>query len=185
MTNKLITFTNRFKAASSSAGAADWISFFGETDARAIRAEWFGGLPWKKDGTIDPFWNNSPLKDVARVRTPTLLFAGEEDIRVPLSQVEEMYRGLVANGVRRASMSRHAKAISGANFGTKSSRPMPNSSGSIATSGAAPTRGSRLPPTVRNPAETRHFWSFFGHEVDSLREKFHKIESRFFGGPLR
>jgi dipeptidyl aminopeptidase/acylaminoacyl peptidase len=99
LTNKLITFTNRFKAASSSAGAADWISFLGETDARAIHAEWFGGFPWKKDATIDPFWNNSPLKDVARVRTPTLLFAGEEDLRVPMSQVEEMYRGLVANGV--------------------------------------------------------------------------------------
>jgi dipeptidyl aminopeptidase/acylaminoacyl peptidase len=99
LTNKLITFTNRFKAASSSAGAADWASFLGETDARAIHAEWFGGFPWKKDAAIDPFWNNSPLKEVARVRTPTLLFAGEEDQRVPMSQVEEMYRGLVANGV--------------------------------------------------------------------------------------
>jgi dipeptidyl aminopeptidase/acylaminoacyl peptidase len=99
LTNKLITFTNRFKAASSSAGAADWISFLGETDARAIHSEWFGGFPWKKDATIDPFWNNSPLKDVARVRTPTLLFAGEDDPRVPMSQVEEMYRGLVDNGV--------------------------------------------------------------------------------------
>lgn len=99
LANKLITFTNRFKAASSSAGAADWISLFGETEARAIRAEWFGGFPWQKNVPIEPFWNNSPLKDVSRVRTPTLLFAGEEDKRVPQSQVEELYRGLVANGV--------------------------------------------------------------------------------------
>jgi dipeptidyl aminopeptidase/acylaminoacyl peptidase len=99
LTNKLITFTNRFKAASSSAGAADWISFLGDTDARAIHAEWFGGFPWQKNVPIEPFWNNSPLKDVSRVRTPTLLFAGEEDRRVPMSQVEELYRGLVANGV--------------------------------------------------------------------------------------
>jgi dipeptidyl aminopeptidase/acylaminoacyl peptidase len=99
LTNKLITFTARFKAASSTAGASDWISFMGTTDARAIHAEWFGGFPWKKDASIDPFWNNSPLKDVAHVRTPTLLFAGEDDVRVPVSQVEEMYRGLVAHGV--------------------------------------------------------------------------------------
>jgi dipeptidyl aminopeptidase/acylaminoacyl peptidase len=99
LTNKLITFTNRFKAASSSASAADWVSFFGETDARAIHAESFGGLPWTKDVSINSFWNSSPLKDVARVTTPTLLFAGEDDIRVPVSQSKEMYRGLVENGV--------------------------------------------------------------------------------------
>jgi dipeptidyl aminopeptidase/acylaminoacyl peptidase len=99
LTNKLVTFTDRFKAASSSAGAANWISFFAETDARAIRAEWFGGLPWRKDASFDLFWNNSPLKDVGRVRTPTLLFAGEDDGRVPVSQVVEMYRGLTTNGV--------------------------------------------------------------------------------------
>ena len=99
LTNKLITFTNRFKAASSGAGAADWISFFSQGEARSIRAEWFGGFPWNKDVPIEPFWNNSPLKDAARVRTPTLLFAGENDGRVPLAQVQEMYRGLVAAGV--------------------------------------------------------------------------------------
>jgi dipeptidyl aminopeptidase/acylaminoacyl peptidase len=99
LTNKLITFTDRFKAASSTAGAADWISFLGQTEARAIRAEYFGGFPWKQGASIDPFWNNSPLKDVARVRTPTLLFAGENDPLVPVTQVEEMYRGLLANGV--------------------------------------------------------------------------------------
>src|SRR5262245_32753718 len=99
LTNKLITFTNRFKAASSGAGAADWISFFSQTDARAIHAEWFGGFPWQKGVPIEPFWNNSPLKDVARVRTPTLLFAGADDDRIPPAQAQEMYRGLVAAGV--------------------------------------------------------------------------------------
>jgi dipeptidyl aminopeptidase/acylaminoacyl peptidase len=99
LTNKLITFTNRFKAASSGAGGADWISFFSQTDARSIHAEWFGGFPWQKGVPIEPFWNNSPLKDVGRVRTPTLLFAGEDDDRIPAAQAREMYRGLVAAGV--------------------------------------------------------------------------------------
>ena len=45
------------------------------------------------------FWNNSPLKDVAKVKTPTLFFVGENDARVPMAQSIEMYRALKANGV--------------------------------------------------------------------------------------
>jgi dipeptidyl aminopeptidase/acylaminoacyl peptidase len=99
LTNKLITFTNRFKAASSAAGAANWTSFFAETDTRANRSAWFEGLPWGKNAPVDAFWNNSPLKDAANVRTPTLLFAGEADPRVPFPQAVEMFRALTANGV--------------------------------------------------------------------------------------
>ena len=43
LTNKLITFTTRFKAASSAAGAANWTSLFAESDIRTNRAVWFGG----------------------------------------------------------------------------------------------------------------------------------------------
>ena len=99
LTNKLITFTNRFKAASSTAGAANWTSFFAETDTRANRVAWFEGLPWGKNASADAFWSNSPLKDAANVRTPTLLIAGEGDQRVPLPQGVEMFRALTANGV--------------------------------------------------------------------------------------
>jgi dipeptidyl aminopeptidase/acylaminoacyl peptidase len=99
LTNKLITFTNRFKAASSSAGAADWISMLAETDERAGRTLWFGGSPWRTDAPIDAYWNNSPLKDAAQVKTPTLFFVGQDDARVPMPQSVEMYRSLVANGV--------------------------------------------------------------------------------------
>jgi dipeptidyl aminopeptidase/acylaminoacyl peptidase len=99
LTNKLITITKRFKAASSTAGAANWISLFAQTDTRATRALWFGGTPWQKDSPIDAFWDNSPLKDAASVTTPTLFIAGENDPRVPLQQAVEMYRALKANGV--------------------------------------------------------------------------------------
>jgi dipeptidyl aminopeptidase/acylaminoacyl peptidase len=99
LTNKLITFTDRFKAASSSAGASNWTSMFAQTDTRESRIVWFGGSPYDKEAPIDRFWRESPLRDIARARTPTLLFAGEEDARVPLPQAVEMYRGLKANGV--------------------------------------------------------------------------------------
>ena len=99
MTNKLITFTGRFKAASSGAGAADWISMYAQTDIRTDRDLWFGGSPWEKNADIVRYWNESPLKDVASARTPTLFFVGQVDPRVPLSQSIEMFRALRSHGV--------------------------------------------------------------------------------------
>ena len=64
MTNKIITFTDRFKAASSGAGAANWISMYAQSDHREFRTPWFGGTPWQANAPIDLYWNNSPLKDV-------------------------------------------------------------------------------------------------------------------------
>jgi len=99
MTNKLITFTDRFKAASSGAGAADWISMYAQTDVRADRDLWFGGSPWDRNAPIDRLWNESPLKDVASAHTPTLFFVGQADPRVPLAQSIEMFRALRSHGV--------------------------------------------------------------------------------------
>ncbi|HEV2984832.1 MAG TPA: S9 family peptidase, partial [Vicinamibacterales bacterium] len=99
MTNKLITFTDRFKAASSGAGVAEWVSMYAQTDIRAFRTPWFGGTPWQKNAPIDAYWNNSPLKDVANVKTPTIFFVGERDPRVPMPQSVEMYRALKSNGI--------------------------------------------------------------------------------------
>jgi dipeptidyl aminopeptidase/acylaminoacyl peptidase len=99
MTNKIITFTDRFKAAASGAGAANWVSMYAQSDIRANRTPWFGGTPWQKNAPIDVYWNSSPLKDVANVKTPTIFFVGEKDQRVPMPQSIEMYRALKSNGV--------------------------------------------------------------------------------------
>jgi dipeptidyl aminopeptidase/acylaminoacyl peptidase len=99
LTNKLITFTPRFKAASSTAGGAHWTSLFAQTDARVNRELWFGGTPWQPNAPIDLLWSQSPLKDAAAVTTPTLFLVGQEDARVPMAQSLEMYRALRANGV--------------------------------------------------------------------------------------
>ena len=99
MTNKIITFTDRFKAASSGAGAANWTSMYAQSDTRYHRTPWFGGTPWQKNAPIDAYWNNSPLKDVANVKTPTMFLVGDDDPRVPMPQSVEMYRALTSNGV--------------------------------------------------------------------------------------
>jgi dipeptidyl aminopeptidase/acylaminoacyl peptidase len=99
MTNKIITATNRFKAAASGAGAADWISMYAQSDIRSFRTPWFGGTPWQKDAPISVYWENSPLKDVWKVTTPTIFLVGANDPRVPQPQSVEMYRALKSNGV--------------------------------------------------------------------------------------
>jgi dipeptidyl aminopeptidase/acylaminoacyl peptidase len=60
---------------------------------------WFGGTPWQDKAPIDTYWDNSPLKDVWKVKTPTLLFVGANDPRVPMGQSVEFYRALKFNGV--------------------------------------------------------------------------------------
>ena len=99
MTNKIITFTDRFRAAASGAGAANWVSMYAQSDTRTQRTPWFGGTPWQKNAPIDLYWSNSPLKDVANVKTPTIFFVGQQDPRVPMPQSVEMYRALKSNGV--------------------------------------------------------------------------------------
>jgi dipeptidyl aminopeptidase/acylaminoacyl peptidase len=99
MTNKIITFADRFKAASSGAGAANWISMYAQSDVRSFRTPWFGGTPWQKDAPIAAYWDNSPLKDVWKVKTPTIFLVGEKDVRVPMPQSVEMYRALKSNGI--------------------------------------------------------------------------------------
>jgi dipeptidyl aminopeptidase/acylaminoacyl peptidase len=99
MTNKLVTFTNKFKAASSGAGAANWISMYAQSDVRTYRTPWFGGTPWQKNAPIDAYWDNSPLKYAGNASTPTLFLVGQNDERVPMPQSVEMYRALKSNKV--------------------------------------------------------------------------------------
>lgn len=99
MTNKIITFTDRFKAASSGAGAANWISMYAQSDVRTYRTPWFGGTPWQTNAPTDLYWEHSPLKYVANVKTPTIFLVGERDVRVPMPQSVEMHRALKSNGV--------------------------------------------------------------------------------------
>jgi len=99
LANKLITMTGRFKASSSGASLAQWISLYGQTDSRVNRNVLFGGTPWQKNAPTDLYWAESPLKDVANIKTPALFFSSDRDERIGMWQSVEMYRALVSNGV--------------------------------------------------------------------------------------
>jgi dipeptidyl aminopeptidase/acylaminoacyl peptidase len=88
-----ITQTDRFDAAMVSAGAVDLGAHWGQSDIQQYRAFDFGGTPW---ASPDTWRRSSPITYVSRVKTPTLVFAGEEDRRVPYPQGQQLYRALLA-----------------------------------------------------------------------------------------
>lgn len=98
MTNWLITQTDRFVAASSGAGASDWVSHFAESDVRYMRRFHFDTLPWERGVNLKKYRRQSPLFSAHKVTTPTLFWAGEKDERVPPTQSIMMYRALEAAG---------------------------------------------------------------------------------------
>ncbi len=99
MTNKIITYTDRFDAASSGAGAVNWVSMYGQSDTRVYRTPWFGGSPWEGGDAVEKYLEASPIFDMHKVTTPTIILVGEDDERVPMPQSVELYRALKANDV--------------------------------------------------------------------------------------
>jgi dipeptidyl aminopeptidase/acylaminoacyl peptidase len=95
MSEWAITQTTRFKVAVSGAGLANLISEYG-TEEHPSYDEWFYGLPYEKP---EGFLNSSPFLHLRRAKTPTLILQGDADNVDPLSQSEELYRGLKRYGV--------------------------------------------------------------------------------------
>src|SRR5579862_966548 len=99
MTNWLITmYPERFAAAASGAGIANWLSDYGNADIFVTKETEFFGTPWQEDA-IQRLIAQSPLTHASRVRTPTLFISGEADHRVPYEEVQQMYFALRRQGV--------------------------------------------------------------------------------------
>jgi pimeloyl-ACP methyl ester carboxylesterase len=105
---------DRFKAASAGAGVAQWMSMYAQSDIRSYRTPWFGGTPWQKTRRSTAYWNNSPLKDVANVKTPTLFFVGERDPACRCRSRSRCTARSKASAFRRISTSRRANRTAGA-----------------------------------------------------------------------
>ncbi|MGA2201669.1 MAG: prolyl oligopeptidase family serine peptidase [Terriglobales bacterium] len=79
MTNWLITQTTRFKAAVTGAGAVEHVANWGNDDGAFDDAYVLGGLPWE---TPDSYRSEAAIFQINKVRTPTHMVAGADDIRV-------------------------------------------------------------------------------------------------------
>jgi dipeptidyl aminopeptidase/acylaminoacyl peptidase len=91
LTNCLITASNRFKAASSGAGVFDTVMQWSIEDTPGHVINYSQGLPWTNPRRMH---DSSPLYQVDRVTTPTLIHVGENDARVPVEHSRSLHRSL-------------------------------------------------------------------------------------------
>jgi dipeptidyl aminopeptidase/acylaminoacyl peptidase len=92
LTNYLIASDNRFKAATSGAGVAFPLAFYGH-DQYIHQYDNEIGPPWKKG--LEPWIKISyPFLHADRIKTPTLFLCGDKDFNVPLLGSEQMYQAL-------------------------------------------------------------------------------------------
>lgn len=93
-----VRYPDMFKVACPGAGDVNWTSDFGTCRfGVSFDQSYFGGAPW--DDTGEQFFNEayieySPLFEMEKVKTPTIIFHGSEDRAVPRDQGWEYYRAL-------------------------------------------------------------------------------------------
>ncbi|WP_179123099.1 S9 family peptidase [Ferroacidibacillus organovorans] len=100
MTNWIVGHTSRFRAAVTQRSISNWVSFYGVSDIgyEFTEREHHWHLRDTPFTNIDDLWKVSPLRYVASVETPLLILHGENDLRCPIEQGEQMYTALAALG---------------------------------------------------------------------------------------
>ena len=98
LTDYLIASDNRFKAATSGAGTAFTVSFYG-TDQYIIQYDYEIGPPWNPKSWEIYQKLSYPFLHADRIQTPTLFLGGERDFNVPVQGGQQMYQALRSLGI--------------------------------------------------------------------------------------
>ena len=95
MTMWTVTHTNRFHAAVTGAGIANWISYYGQNGIDQWMVPFFGSSAYD-----DPeiYSKLSPIASIRNARTPTFAYVGERDVECPAAQSVEFWHGMKAVG---------------------------------------------------------------------------------------
>jgi dipeptidyl aminopeptidase/acylaminoacyl peptidase len=96
MTAWTLTQTNRFKAVMVGAGLTNMYSMYSTNDLQTLLEEYFGAEPWDNE---QAYRRASAMMFIKQARTPTLILHGQQDIRVPIGQAQELYMGPRKNDV--------------------------------------------------------------------------------------
>jgi dipeptidyl aminopeptidase/acylaminoacyl peptidase len=98
--NWIETHTTRFKAISSGAGVANWISMWSQSDTQRLR-QWYVGdkMFWDTPTEYQNWWKQSPIATINKAKTPIFIHVVDGDPRVPRPQSEEMHMSLSKLGV--------------------------------------------------------------------------------------
>jgi len=92
----LTTNTTMFKAISVGAGISNWITYYVNTDITPFTRQYLQATPWND---MDIYLKTSPMTNINKASTPTLIQHGEFDKRVPIPNAYELYRGLQDRGI--------------------------------------------------------------------------------------
>ncbi|HYC28333.1 MAG TPA: S9 family peptidase [Chitinophagaceae bacterium] len=92
----LTTNTTIFKAISVGAGISNWVTYYVNTDITPFTRQYLRATPWDD---MNIYLKTSPMTNINKARTPTLIQHGEFDRRVPIPNAYELYRGLQDRGV--------------------------------------------------------------------------------------
>jgi len=99
MTNWLITQTSRFKAAVTGAGAVENVANWGNDDTTMDDAYFLGGRPWEAP---QRYHDEAAIFQIDKVRTPTHMVAGADDIRVAVLEDYLLEHALYSLGIPNA-----------------------------------------------------------------------------------
>jgi dipeptidyl aminopeptidase/acylaminoacyl peptidase len=97
MTMWAVTQTNRFHAAVSGAGLANWQSYYGENSIDQWMIPYFGASVYDDPAV---YAKSAPIDFIKRVKTPTLVVVGERDGECPAPQSYEFWHALKTLGVK-------------------------------------------------------------------------------------
>ncbi len=86
----------RFRSAVVERALISWTSFAGTSDIAGVFPSDYTGASYPDAWPV--WWEKSPLANVHRARTPTLVIHSEEDHRCPIEQAEQYFTALLRNG---------------------------------------------------------------------------------------
>ena len=98
LTDYLIATDTRFKAATSGAGTAFTVAFYG-TDQYITQYDHEIGPPWNPKAWETYVKISYPFLRADRIKTPTLFMGGERDFNVPIEGSQQMYQALRSLGI--------------------------------------------------------------------------------------
>jgi len=98
LTDYMIATDPRFKGATSGAGTAFTVAFYG-TDQYIIQYDYEIGPPWNPKAWETYVKISYPFLHADRIKTPTLFLGGERDFNVPVQGGQQMYQALRSLGV--------------------------------------------------------------------------------------
>ena len=96
MTNWVVGHTRRFKAGVTMRSISNAYSQWGTSDLAYQKGFWeYPGDPWESPGF---YLERSPITYVRQMRTPLLILHGENDLRCPIEQGEQLFVALKKQG---------------------------------------------------------------------------------------